>query len=74
MKRDTIFLQIQVGRLLALGNTIDYHWQPLPIEYQKDRVEINYDRREMELVDLRLGVGFVLTGSYGCKQLTIMFC
>ena len=72
MKKDTLFLQIKVGRLLALGNVKDAYWQPLPIEYLIDRVEINYVRREMEMVDLRLGVGFVLTGFYSFQHAWIV--
>ena len=62
MKQDTIFLQIKVGQLLPMGFVEKDDWQPLPDDYKKNRVQLNYVCRELVLLDVNYGVGFALTG------------
>ena len=62
--RDTIFLQIQTGKLLALGviDSTTVGWQELPSFTRSNTVEFNYHDHTMILPDLTFPKKYVLTG------------
>lgn len=59
-------MQIRTGALSPMASVDDPEWQELPKVniYRNNRVAMNYYVREMEMVDLFLKPGYIMTGDY----------